>query len=203
MAKVLVMYCAVQPGEFHKPTNLWVRSPKDELLLEFVDPEGHMKFICSEAKPEACFGQHRRVRPEAGEAGRKDRGSGACLFVPQGRRITLRLRCCSLSAAPLVLLPPPLRAVYPKSLVERMVSAATRALKHIRRENVDAAFSQDGNANECEVCDNRTVGGEVHLCSKCPRVFHFKCIPPGRRKPQKGTHEAWWCRDPNCPSALM
>jgi hypothetical protein len=47
------------------------------------------------------------VRPEAGEAGRKDRGSGACLFVPQGRRITLRLRCCSLSAAPLVLLPPP------------------------------------------------------------------------------------------------
>ena len=40
MAKVLVMYCAVQPGEFHKPTNLWVRSPKDELLLEFVDPEG-------------------------------------------------------------------------------------------------------------------------------------------------------------------
>ena len=93
--------------------------------------------------------------------------------------------------------------MYPKSLVERMVSAATRALKHIRRENVDAAFSQDGNANECEVCDNRTVGGEVHLCSKCPRVFHFKCIPPGRRKPQKGTHEAWWCRDPNCPSALM
>ena len=82
------------------------------------------------------------------------------------------------------------------------MSAATRALKHIRRENVDAAFSQDGNANECEVCDNRTVGGEVHLCSKCPRVFHFKCIPPGRRKPQKGTHEAWWCRDPQLPIGL-
>ena len=135
MAKVLVMYCAVQPGEFHKPTNLWVRSPKDELLLEFVDPEGHMKFICSEAKPEACFGQHRRVRPEAGEAGRKDRGSGACLFVPQGRRITLRLRCCSLSAAPLVLLPPPpSRSVSKESGGAHGVSGDTSSEAHPSRE---------------------------------------------------------------------
>ena len=69
MSRVTLHYCAIESKAFHKPTHLWLRSPKSELVHEFMDAGGGMKFQCTESRPEFCFRNHRHVRPQAGDPG--------------------------------------------------------------------------------------------------------------------------------------
>lgn len=74
MLKVVVHYCKLLNG-LHKPTNLWLRSPSNSLVREFVDEQGRMKYICSDGGPCHHYHKHKHTRPEAGDEARKDRGS--------------------------------------------------------------------------------------------------------------------------------
>jgi len=181
MGKVTLHYCQVFSW-LHKPTNLWLKSPKGALLREFAeldwdDKAGElrckMKYLCLSKGPCHQHNQHYKAsRPEAGmQDVRVDRGS-----------------------------------IYPRFLVAKMASTTMLELKHIRTINEDAADGQDGNGAFCEVCDctdsRRPAGTAKDLvcCDACPRVYHRKCIPSSVPKPRNGD-ASWHCLHLECKSS--
>ena len=80
----------------------------------------------------------------------------------------------------------------------RQQTAAETHFGVVRKQPRDLSDSHDGSEDKCHLCNNvdarihRSSKGRVHLCSKCPKVWHYQCIPNGKPKPRKD-EEGWMC----------
>ena len=87
-------------------------------------------------------------------------------------------------------------SVYLFELCYMISCAASGHLGRVRCLDLDPAYTLDGSRDSCEACGNSRKGGKLHICTGCPAVFHWRCIPKGTAKPS--TSAPWFCSRREC-----